>query len=90
MDRPTLKVSLGMNPFSKENSIVLNDKSLLVKSIEIVADATGDRLNTVLLGFHPEFLEVDLDARCIRLNGAQLPEETGRAFLAQLKELYGE
>lgn len=91
MDRPTLKVRLEhANPLI--GSVELDGKPIYVRSIEIIAQA--DRLVEASVNgcahFHPEHLEVDLDARCLRLNGAQLPEEVGRALLAQLKELYGE
>lgn len=86
--RPTLKVKLGLVPASADSSIELNGQMIFAKSIEVVADAENDKLTSVLIGFHPEHLELDLDARSIRLNGAQLPEEVGRALLAQLLEMY--
>jgi hypothetical protein len=88
--RSSLKVRLGLAPQSTGSSIELNGQEIWVKSIDVVADASSGRLTTATVEFHPENLEMDLDARCLRLNGARLPDETSRAYYEQLKKLYGD
>lgn len=83
--RPTLKVRFD-GASSGSGSIQLNGKSIAVTTIDFVARAHG--LVECTVGFHPDELEVDLPADCLRLSGVQLPEPVARAFLAHLKKLY--
>jgi hypothetical protein len=80
------------NPHAEGTVVELDGKPLLLSALEITAQVGQMNEGSVNAHatFFPEMIEVDLDARCLRLNAAQLPEEVGRALLAQLKALYGE